>query len=258
MTISLSTSSVKQTASIVVSGSMSPAVAGALVTLSYTKPDGSTTDRQVQTGQDGTFSDTLAGSDTTPLDVGTWEVYASWEGDQAHTGAKTQTVSFQVTETPFIERYATVLGAVAVVVIVALAGGVFYFRSKKGAPPVEKKPPTREAVISGRPAPILVEVPRPTPVIVEVPTPTPVVVETRPAKPAPPLILPRKRCFNCGEVISAQAKFCDKCRAPQPEKIEKKYEAPSLIIPRKYCVNCGEVISAQATFCDKCRAPQPG
>jgi len=74
---------------------------------------------------------------------------------------------------------------------------------------------------------------------------------------APSLILPRKKCFNCGEVISAQAKFCDKCRAPQPDKVEKKYEAPPLIIPRVYCVNCGEVISAQAKFCDKCRAPQP-
>jgi predicted nucleic acid-binding Zn ribbon protein len=74
---------------------------------------------------------------------------------------------------------------------------------------------------------------------------------------APPLILPRKKCSNCGDVISAQAKFCDKCRAPQPEKTEKKYEAPPLIIPRVYCVNCGDVISAQAKFCDKCRAPQP-
>jgi predicted nucleic acid-binding Zn ribbon protein len=73
---------------------------------------------------------------------------------------------------------------------------------------------------------------------------------------APPLILPRKKCFNCAEVISAQAKFCDKCRAPQPDEVEKKYEAPPLIIPRVYCVNCGEVISAQATFCDKCDAPQ--
>jgi predicted nucleic acid-binding Zn ribbon protein len=76
-------------------------------------------------------------------------------------------------------------------------------------------------------------------------------------KEAPPLILPRKKCFNCNEVISGQAKFCDKCRAPQPENIEKKYEAPPLIIPRVHCVNCGEVISAQAKFCDKCRVPQP-
>jgi RNA polymerase subunit RPABC4/transcription elongation factor Spt4 len=74
---------------------------------------------------------------------------------------------------------------------------------------------------------------------------------------APSLILARKKCFNCGEVISGQAKFCDKCRAPQPDKVEKKYEAPPLTIPRVYCTNCGEVISAQAKFCDKCRAPQP-
>jgi hypothetical protein len=30
-----------------------------------------------------------------------------------------------------------------------------------------------------------------------------------------PPIMPRKYCSNCGEAISAQAKFCDKCGAPQ-------------------------------------------
>jgi uncharacterized OB-fold protein len=29
------------------------------------------------------------------------------------------------------------------------------------------------------------------------------------------LVIPRVYCSNCGEVISAQAAFCDKCRAPQ-------------------------------------------
>jgi uncharacterized membrane protein len=238
LTIAVSPTTVKQTNTVTVSGTISPKIAGAAVTLTYTKPDGTGLTRTVTTDTDGKFSDSIASED-----MGSWQVYASWQGDNLHAGARSAATTFQVTEFSFIDRYGFALGAVVLIVLAAAA--VLYFRSRRATQaPSEKKPAPPSP-----PAPVVVEVP--TPVIVEVPRP---VVKER--REAPPLILPRKSCFNCGEVISAQAKFCDKCRAPQPEKVEKKYEAPPMIIPRVYCANCGEVISAQAAFCDKCRAPQ--
>jgi uncharacterized membrane protein len=238
LTIAVSPTEVKQTNTATVSGTISPKIAGAAVTLTYTKPDGTGLTKTVTTDTDGRFSDSFASED-----MGSWQVYATWQGDQLHAGARSAVTTFQVTELSFIDRYGFALGAVVLIVLAAAA--VLYFRSRRAMqPPSEKKPAPPSP-----PAPVVVEVP--TPVIVEVPRP---VIKER--REAPPLILPRKSCFNCGEVISAQAKFCDKCRAPQPEKVEKKYEEPPLVIPRAYCSNCGEVISAQAAFCDKCRAPQ--
>ena len=238
LTIAISPTEVKQTNTATVSGTISPKIAGAAVTLAYTKPDGTGLTKTVTTDTDGKFSDSIASED-----MGSWQVYASWQGDQLHAGARSAATTFQVTELSFIDRYGFALGAVVLIVLAAAA--VLYFGGRRAMQaPSEKKPAPPSP-----PAPVVVEVP--TPVIVEVPRP---VVKER--REAPPLILPRKSCFNCGEVISAQAKFCDKCRAPQPEKVEKKYEEPPLVIPRVYCSNCGEVISAQAAFCDKCRAPQ--
>jgi uncharacterized membrane protein len=239
LTIAVSPTEVKQTNTATVSGTISPTVAGAPITLTYTKPDGSGLTSTVTTGADGTFSDSF-----TSEDMGSWQVYASWEGDELHSSARSSPATFQVIELPFLERYGLALGAVALIVLAVAA--FLYYRSRRAKQPPEKKPAPPSP-----PAPVVIQVP--TPAIIEVPTPVPAVVERR---EAPPLILPRKRCFNCQEVISAQAKFCDKCRAPQPEKVEKKYEEPPLVIPRVYCSNCGEVISAQATFCDKCDAPQ--
>ena len=238
LTIAVSPTEVKQTNTATVSGTISPKIAGAAVTLTYTKPDGTGLTKTVTTDTDGRFSDSFASED-----MGSWQVYATWQGDQLHAGARSAATTFQVTELSFIDRYGFSLGA-GVLIVLAVAA-FLYFRSRRAMQaPSEKKPAPPSP-----PAPVVVEVP--TPVIVEVPRP--MVIERR---EAPPLILPRKRCFNCEEVISAQAKFCDKCRAPQPEKVEKKYEEPPLVIPRVYCSNCGEVISAQAAFCDKCRAPQ--
>ena len=261
--VSASPNSIMQESNITVTGSISPAVAGAVVTLTYTKPDGTNITRTVRSLSNGNYSDSYV-----PMDPGGWAVSSSWGGDPTHTGAKSSPVQFQVTELTFIERYATILGVGGIVIIALLAGALFYIkRGRAPAPPPEKigaRPPSRP--VTTKAPPVREEAPRPPPPPVAprpaapareappAPPPRPVVAEKR---EAPPLVLPRKRCSNCGEVISAQARFCDKCRAPQPEKIEKSLEAPPLVIPRKYCSNCGEVISAEARFCDKCRAPQP-
>ena len=246
--LTLALTNIRRGDAIPVSGQISPAVSGASINLIYTRPDGTEFTRPVTASSTGAFSDQYM-----PDNVGAWKVRAEYTGDTAHKASKSPVLEFQVTEKTFLELIQdNALWIVIGIVILAALGVGVYTTTRRPAEKRRGPPPAA--------APILRPVGAP-------PAVPPAVTEAAalPAAPrarverreAPPLILPRKKCFNCGDVISAQAKFCDKCRAPQPDKVEKKYEAPPLIIPRVYCVNCGDVISAQAKFCDKCRAPQP-
>jgi predicted nucleic acid-binding Zn ribbon protein len=247
LSLSLALTNIKSGDAIPVSGQISPTVSGASINLIYTRPDGTEFTRPITASSTGAFSDQYI-----PDKVGGWEVRAEYTGDTAHNGSKSSILEFQVTEKTLLEliQEDALWIVIGIIIVAALGLGVYMTTRRRGE---ERRGPPPAA------APILRPVPAP-PVL-------PLAVTEAPAPPAaprarverreaPPLVLPRKKCFNCAEVISAQAKFCDKCRAPQPDKVEKKYEAPPLIIPRVYCVNCGEVISAQAAFCDKCRAPQ--
>jgi hypothetical protein len=245
--LTLALTNIKIGDAIPVSGQILPAMSGASINLIYTRPDGTEFTRPITASSTGAFSDQYI-----PDNVGGWEVRAEYTGDTAHKGSKSSILEFQVTEKTLLEliQENALWIVIGIIIVAALGLGVYMTTRRRGE---ERRGPPPAA------APTLKLVPGPPAV--------PLVVTEAPAPPAaprarverreaPPLVLPRKKCFNCAEVISAQAKFCDKCRAPQPDKAEKKYEAPPLIIPRVYCVNCGEVISAQAAFCDKCRAPQ--
>jgi len=95
-TISIQTSSqITIGDSITVSGSISPAISGATVTITFKKPDGSTFTRTTATGSDGSYSDSY-----TPTETGSWTVSASLEGDATYEGATSQTLSFIVVEPP--------------------------------------------------------------------------------------------------------------------------------------------------------------
>jgi predicted nucleic acid-binding Zn ribbon protein len=230
---------------IPVSGEISPSVSGASISLIYTRPDGTEFPRTITASSAGAYSDQYI-----PDKVGVWKVSAEYNGDSAHKGSKSSLLEFQVTEKTFLEliQQNALWVVIGIIAVAALGGGIYMTMRRRGG---ERRGPPPAA------APTLWQVPAPPAAgVPEAPTPLAPPRAKVERKEAPPLILPRKKCFNCNEVISGQAKFCDKCRAPQPEKIEKKYEAPPLIIPRVHCVNCGEVISAQAAFCDKCRAPQ--
>lgn len=59
-------------------------------------------------------------------------------------------------------------------------------------------------------------------------------------------------CPNCGAVLAADARFCDKCGARiGQERLEKKQERP-----RVFCQNCGKELAEGARFCDSCGTPQ--
>jgi PKD repeat protein len=73
-----------------ISGFISPPISNATVTLTYTKPDGSTFTK-TSTTTPSNYSDIY-----TPDMGGTWSISASWEGDATHEGATSSSISFTV------------------------------------------------------------------------------------------------------------------------------------------------------------------
>jgi len=76
---------------VTVSGAITPTCGGVPVTLTYTRPDATTTTRKVLTNANGTYTDEF-----TPTSVGVWYVKASWDGDENHMGAESQKFLFTV------------------------------------------------------------------------------------------------------------------------------------------------------------------
>ena len=91
ITCSVSSSEVTVGSSVTVSGSISPAVSGATITLTYTKPDATPYVRTEVTESGGSYSDSYK-----PDVTGSWSVKVSWEGDATHVGATSSSTSFTV------------------------------------------------------------------------------------------------------------------------------------------------------------------
>jgi hypothetical protein len=92
---SVSPSTVRINESVTVSGSISPTVGGAIVTLTYTKPDASSFTRTVTTSSSGTYSDIY-----TPNQPGSYSVMASWPGNDDYEGATSLPASFTARKNP--------------------------------------------------------------------------------------------------------------------------------------------------------------
>lgn len=90
---SVSPSEVTEGSSVTVSGSISPALSGKTVTLTYEKTDRTPPlfTRTVTTGSDGSYSDVYK-----PDATGSWSVSASWEGDSTHDSSTSLKKSFTV------------------------------------------------------------------------------------------------------------------------------------------------------------------
>jgi len=110
LSCSVSKDTITQGDSIVISGSLNVTLSGKTVTLTYRKPDGSTFNRTVTTGSDGSYSDSYI-----PDTAGSWSVTASWTGDSSYNGATSSSRSLTVNSVTFI--LFTPLG-------VALTGGI--------------------------------------------------------------------------------------------------------------------------------------
>jgi len=113
-----------------VHGGTQPGASG-VITLTYTKPDGSTLTHTTNSIADGTFFDTMA-----PDSVGTWTVSAAWTGNNVYQGATSSDSTFavqsssQVTNAP-IDTISYALIAGIIVVLVILAALIFAMRKQK-------------------------------------------------------------------------------------------------------------------------------
>jgi len=132
VSITVSPSSVDEGSSVKVSGAISPALTGALISVTLTRPDGSIVPRSV-TSSDGLFSDNY-----TPGSIGRWTVRASWLGNENYLGSTSEQSSFTVSK-PFPL-------ALAVLAIMAVGvGGYLVLRARR-------KPESRETQLDSRPA----------------------------------------------------------------------------------------------------------
>jgi len=95
ISISLLATTINIGESVTVSGSISPAISGANVHLTYRKAAEADVERTVTTAPDGSFSDTY-----TPDTAGSWSVTASWEGDGEFEGSTSSAIHFTVIKTP--------------------------------------------------------------------------------------------------------------------------------------------------------------
>jgi len=77
-------------------GYIIPALEGVNVMLTYRKPTGAPIVRYVLTGSGGLYNDTSF----TPQEAGSWNVTASWEGDETHTSALSPLTRFNVESPP--------------------------------------------------------------------------------------------------------------------------------------------------------------
>ncbi len=124
----VSPTSLSKGSPINVTGSISPAVDNATITLTYTKPDATTLVRTVTSSADGSYIDTL-----TPDLTGSWNVKASWAGDATYLGSTSFDTPFTVqgsSATGFPMEYVYV-AIVVVVVVVVVASAAYWLKKKK-------------------------------------------------------------------------------------------------------------------------------
>jgi hypothetical protein len=93
ITCQASKSSIVESDTITIHGSITPALAGEVITLIYTKPNATIIARSATTLSDGSYSDVYQ-----PDAKGSWTVKASWSGSTSYQGSISQDVSFEVTQ----------------------------------------------------------------------------------------------------------------------------------------------------------------
>ncbi|MEJ2241843.1 MAG: Ig-like domain-containing protein [Candidatus Bathyarchaeota archaeon] len=118
ITCDLSSTSLSPGNDVTVSGSISPAISGVNVTITYTKPDSTTFTRTIVSNIDGSFQDVYS-----PDLTGSWSVKASWQGNANYLGSTSFAADFTVGSSTFnlpIELIAAVI-IIIIIIVVTLA-----------------------------------------------------------------------------------------------------------------------------------------
>lgn len=91
LTIDASEQVVNEGSKIMISGAISPALAGEIVQLRYIDPTGFVMPKSIVVAKDGSYADTIE-----PEIIGNWKVSARFEGEGYHTSAQSSTITFTV------------------------------------------------------------------------------------------------------------------------------------------------------------------
>jgi outer membrane protein assembly factor BamB len=91
LTIDASDQVVIEGSKIMISGAISPALAGEIVQLRYIDPTGFVMPKSIVVAKDGSYADTIE-----PEIIGNWKVSARFEGGGYHTSAQSSTITFTV------------------------------------------------------------------------------------------------------------------------------------------------------------------
>ncbi len=130
ISVAISSQTDKVNENVTVNGMIYPAHA-ATVTLNYTKPDGTSTTKNVTSTSAGGFNDTL-----TLNQAGTWTIIASWTGDDIYEGAvstmKTIEAKEEVVEPPTF-TYATVALGIGAIALLLAVIAIFLTTRKRGS-----------------------------------------------------------------------------------------------------------------------------
>jgi hypothetical protein len=124
ISISVSPQEVVLGSAVRISGSITPAVENALVTITFSGPEGTRT-VTMTTGSDGSFA-----VDFTPDKTGAWAAVASWEGNERYSGSSSNIVSFSVTPPVEVTWY-LLLAIIALLVLLIIIVVLLRRRKKK-------------------------------------------------------------------------------------------------------------------------------
>jgi hypothetical protein len=126
LSCSVSPSDITEGSTIEVTGSITPEISDKTITLSYKKPDGTTYNKTVTTGSDGSFSDSYK-----PDTTGSWSIIASWLGDSNHYGSSSSMSNFAVKPKSFIETPLGMATVGAGIIIAVIAAMVLVLRKRR-------------------------------------------------------------------------------------------------------------------------------
>jgi len=99
--------------SIELSGSLTPPLPSITITITYTKPSGTSVTHSVTTDSNGKFSDSISTDET-----GNWKITASWTGNEAYEGSST--TATVIVNPSFLDQILVPLIIVIILIVILL------------------------------------------------------------------------------------------------------------------------------------------
>lgn len=117
LSCTVSSSEITEGASIIITGQLSPSISDTMITVTYQKPDGSTFNKTVITGSDGSYTVSHE-----PQGIGVWNIITSWNGNETYQEIINDSQFYEVKEPSFFETpigIATIAGGIVAVISIS-------------------------------------------------------------------------------------------------------------------------------------------